>query len=209
MIIDTTRITENEINEIAQQLKGGKLVVLPTDTLYGISCSAFEQDAVEALYAARQRQGTKPCIILISSLEDLSLFSIRLPKHLEKFLQNVWPNPLTVILECPKEELYYLHRGKNSLAFRIPKHDLLQKILKQTGPILAPSANIEGEAPAETVQQAFDYFQNDVALYVDAGTLQSPPSTIIQMVDNTFRVERMGAFQINSLPHGNDQYRSE
>ena len=80
----------------------------------------------------------------------------------KKFLRANWPGPLSVILPAPGDEFKYLHRGANSLSFRLPDDNWLLNLLKKSGPLVAPSANIEGQAPAETIDQAVNYFDNKV-----------------------------------------------
>lgn len=183
--------------EIINLLKKGEVGVLPTDTIYGLVGSALKKSAVEKIYQLKKRTPEKPFIILISSLEDLNLFNIQISDNIKKFLEKIWPNPVSVILPCPEEKFSYLHRGTNSLAFRIPKDSNLQKILKQTGPLIAPSANLEGEKPAENIEEAKKYFNDKVSFYLDKGELKSKPSTLITFKDDKIIILRQGVFKIN------------
>lgn len=190
-------LTSKEINIAVKLLKSGQIGVMPTDTIYGIVGSALNPKTVEEIYSLRRRDSSKPMIILISSLNDLNLFDISLTKDQKKFLQKSWPNALSVILSCTLEKLRYLHRDKKSLAFRMPKDSNLLEILKQTGPLVAPSANLEKNKPAQTVKEARKYFGNNIPFYVDGGKLESKPSTVIQLYeDGTRIVLREGSFKI-------------
>lgn len=173
-----------DISQIIEILKEGKIGVMPTDTIYGIVGSALNHGVVEEIYALRKRSTDKPFIILISSLNDLRRFSINLSKEQMKSLKNIWPNPISFVLPCPGEESSYLHRGKNSLAFRMPKHEQLLKILQQAGPLVAPSANIENNPPAEDINQARNYFGDKVAFYIDGGTIKLKPSKVIRLYED-------------------------
>src|SRR3989338_599764 len=173
----------------------GKIGVIPTDTIYGIVTSAFDEKLVEKIYQLRKRAADKPFIILISGLEDLEKFGVQLTDKQKEFLQNHWPNPLSVVLPVLDEKFAYLHRGKNSLAFRMPKDEELLELLKETGPLVSPSANIEGQKPSETIDEAKEYFGNFVDFYIDRGTLKGEPSTLISLnEDCTFTVLREGTF---------------
>lgn len=184
--------------QIINLLKQGKIGVMPTDTIYGIVGSALNPQTVEEIYKLRKRELSKPFIILISSLEDLKKFSINLTEVQKTFLKNIWPNPVSVVLPCDDSNFYYLHRGKNSLAFRMPKNNMLLKILKNTGPLVAPSANLEKEKPAETIAQAKQIFNDQVSFYIDGGKLESAASTIIQLYeDGRWLILREGVFRIN------------
>ena len=175
-------------------LKNSGVVVIPTDTIYGIVGSALNPQVVERIYQLRKRALDKPMIILISSLDDLKNFDVNLTEKQKEFLKENWPNPLSVILEVNGDKFKYLHRGKKSLAFRMPNDKTLLKLLKQTGPLVAPSANFEGEAPAENIADAKNYFGNKVDLYIDGGSLISKPSTLIDLTNDKFKILREGIF---------------
>ncbi|MBI4035549.1 threonylcarbamoyl-AMP synthase [Candidatus Daviesbacteria bacterium] len=181
----------------AAVLKKGKVGVMPTDTIYGIVGSALNPQVVEEIYLLRKRAADKPMIILISSLEDFKKFGINLTKAQVNFLKEIWPNPVSVVLCCSNEKFTYLHRGKKSLAFRIPKDEELLDLLTEVGPLVAPSANLEKEKPSETINEAKRYFGDNVAFYIDKGKLVSKPSTVIQLYeDGTYLVLREGSFKV-------------
>jgi len=175
------------MRDIVKILKNKGIGVLPTDTLYGIVGSAYSKEAVERIYKVRGRSPEKPCIILISSISDLKKFGIStgLIRANRLMLKKVWSGPVSIILHCTstvmKKKLKYLHRGKNSLAFRFPKNKSLLALLKKTGPLIAPSANPEGKAPAETVAEAKKYFGDSVDFYVSGGRKTGKPSKIISI----------------------------
>ena len=132
------------MDDVVALLKHDGVGVFPTDTLYGLVGRASSTRAVSRIYDIKGRDEHKPFIILISSLTDLKNFKITLTPVQKKFLQKNWPNQLSVILPCPQKQFEYLHRGTKSLAFRYPKDVFLQKLLKKTGPQVAPSANPQG-----------------------------------------------------------------
>jgi len=165
--------------EIAPVLREGGIGILPTDTLYGVVGSALKKETVEKIYRLRRRNMKKPMIILINSLSDLDIFDIETSRSQKRVLKKIWPGKVSVVLKCEKPEFEYLHRGENSLAFRVPAEEWLQKFLQKTGPLVAPSANFEGEKPAKTKEEAKRYFGASVDFYVDLGELSSEPSTII------------------------------
>ena len=185
------------INKIIKLLKSGKIGVMPTDTIYGIVGSALNTEVVEKIYKLRKRSLGKPMIILISSLNDLNQFNIELTDKQKDFLQKIWPNPVSVVLPCQSEKFKYLHRGKNSLAFRMPKNKKLLELLKQIGPLVAPSANFEGEKPSETIAEAKKYFGDNVDFYIDGGRLISRPSTIVELnEDGILNILRQGKYKV-------------
>lgn len=177
-------------------LKNGGIAVIPTDTIYGIVGSALNPQTVERIYQLRKRAIDKPMIILISDLNDLNHFNIQLTDEMIEFLKKVWPNPVSVVLPIHSKEFKYLHRGTSSLAFRMPKDRKLLELLKMVGPLVAPSANFEGEKPAEAINDAKKYFGNSV-FYKDGGILKFQPSTLIKLNENgSYEILREGAFKI-------------
>lgn len=183
--------------DIANILKNGGIAVIPTDTIYGIVGSALNQKTVERIYLLRKRSPEKPFIILISSINDLEKFDVKLSDKQKKFLEKNWPNPLSVILGVTNKKLAYLHRGTKSLAFRMPKDEVLLKLLTQTGPLVAPSANFEGEKPAETITEAKKYFKDNVDLYSDGNHTLASVSTLIDLNSNgVFKIVREGQYKL-------------
>ncbi|MDO8498991.1 MAG: L-threonylcarbamoyladenylate synthase [bacterium] len=183
--------------DIIHLLKGGKVGVIPTDTLYGLVGSALNKETVERINQLKDRSENKSFIILISSLDDLKLFKIQLDEKTQKFLKKIWPNPVSVILPCSGEKFTYLHRGTNSLAFRLPKDQKLLELLQQIGPLVAPSANPKGEPPARTLEEAKNYFSDSVDFYLDGEKLTGQPSTLIKIQNHEVILLRKGAFKLS------------
>jgi L-threonylcarbamoyladenylate synthase len=168
----------------AEITKNGGVGVIPTDTLYGIVCSAFCKSSVEKIYSLKKRDKGKPVIVLISDISDLKEFHIKIYKNLPQKLKKFWPGPNSVLLLCDSKKFNYIHRETNEIAFRIPKNKELLNFLKKSGPIIAPSANTEGSKPAKNIKEAKKYFGDDVDFYIDGGTLNGRPSRLIKFVGN-------------------------
>lgn len=184
-----------------QSLREGKLAVIPTDTLYGIVCSARDKEAVEKLYRIRGRDVSKPCIILLADISGLEEFGIVLSKTDEKVLNERWPGKVSVVFDCAfeyAEEWAYLHRGIKTLAFRVPDDEGLRSLLRSTGPLLAPSANTEGQPPAHTIAEARAFFDDQIAVYVDDGYRDSLPSTVARLRNGVWEMLREGAVKLIS-----------
>ena len=169
--------------------------VFPTDTLYGVVGSAFSRKAVARIYKLRKRNPKKPLIILIHALADIDLFGITPDLKDKKILRTLWPGKVSVIVPCNRKKFAYLHRGTDAFAFRVPASSALRRLLKKTGPLVAPSANLEGEPPAKTVAEAEKYFGDTVDFYVDRGRLTSQPSTLVALKNGRISVVRKGAFK--------------
>jgi len=176
----------------AMLLKEGAIGVIPTDTLYGICTSAFSKKSVEKIYKLKKRDQKKPCIILISDLQDLARFEIKLTKKQKEFLRKIWPAKISVILKCASFKFSYLHRGTKTLAFRLPKQKFILNILKISGPLIAPSCNLEEKKPAEDIKEAKRYFKNKV-FYLDGGKIKGKPSTLVDLTKDKIKILRKGA----------------
>ncbi len=170
--------------------------VVPTDTIYGISARAFAPKAIARIYDLRKRDLKKPMIVLISSLDDMELFGVKLRPAVRSFLAQYWPGKISIVLNCPSRKFFYLHRGTNSLAFRMPDREDLRKLIRAVGPLVSTSANFEGMPPASNISQARRYFGDKVDFYVDAGPLMSLPSTLIGIRRGKITVLREGAVRI-------------
>ncbi len=181
---------------VCRSLKHGKIGVVPTDTLYGLVGLAFNRKTVEKIYRLRRRTPLKPFIILISSIHDLAQFDVELEPAAAKLLAKVWPGKVSVVLSCHSKDLDYLHRKTQTLAFRLPDDHKLRSLLKQTGPLVAPSVNFEGQSPALTIAEAQNYFGDKIDFYLDCGKRVSEPSTLIKIENKKAVILRQGAAKV-------------
>ena len=188
-------------------LASGAVGVIPTDTVYGLACSAANEAAVARLYALKNREQktgssqaedssreAKPGTIIAASIEQLIALGIR--ARYVKAVAQYWPGSISIII--PSHELAYIHLGVGSIAVRIPSDWALQKFLEKTGPLLTSSANRPGQPEAVTINQAQSYFGDSADFYVDGGNLSGrKPSTIIRIIDDVVDVVRQGGVIIN------------
>lgn len=196
----------NNIKNIITILKKGGVGVLRTDTLYGLVGCALSKKAVERIYKIKKRPPSSPLIILISKVEDMSLFGVE-KKFIEthkRFLKNIWPAPISVVVPSMLKKFEYLDRGTSSLAFRLPDDIGLRKILKQTGPLVAPSANPSGLSPARNEKEAQDYF-GDCVDFIESrnGKPNTKSSTLISLINGVPELLRVGAVSFNVIKRKN------
>ncbi len=179
-------------------LKRGGIGVIPTDTLYGLVGRAEMPEAVERIYKVRRRDSHKPCIVLISSLEDLKKFHVAVTDEIKTFMDvhKVWPGRVSIVFPCPGADFEYLTRGTRSIAFRIPDVPELRHLLAETGPLIAPSANIEGDRAPKTIRFAKVSFGESVDFYIDAGEQDNLPSTLITFQNHKPIILRQGAVDL-------------
>jgi L-threonylcarbamoyladenylate synthase len=181
--------------QIGKLLQGGAVGVIPTDTIYGLAALAADEKAVGRLYALKQRE-QKPGTVIAANIDQLIGLGIK-ARYL-KAVEHFWPNPISIIIPVGSD-LTYLHQGKFGLACRVIKFPSeLLNMLSIIGPLLTTSANLPGEAPSNTVEQAQKYFGINVDFYVDGGDLSGhKPSTVIRVVDDAVEVLRPGAVRID------------
>jgi L-threonylcarbamoyladenylate synthase len=180
--------------QVINFIKKGSIGIIPTDTVYGLVCSASNQAAVEKLYRLKERD-EKPGTIIAASVDQLIKLGIK-PRYL-KAVESFWPNPLSVIIPLD-ESLSYLHLGLQAQPFRVVADKDVSKLLRITGPLLTSSANKPGLVPVFTIDQAEAYFGEKVDFYVDGGNLKDrKASTIIRIVDDAIEIIRAGAVNID------------
>jgi L-threonylcarbamoyladenylate synthase len=185
-------------DKIVKYIRNDKIGIYPTDTLYGIIGTALKREVVDNIYNIKKRNKDKPFIVLISSINDLRKFNIKLSLKQKEFLNKNWPNPLSVILPVFDKELAYLHRNTSSIAFRLPKQKILREFIKKTGPLVAPSANIQNKNPVSTIKEAKEVFKNGVYFYVSKGKKinSNVPSTIVSLLKDKPEIVRQGSYKI-------------
>lgn len=174
----------SEEDRVIEIIGEGGVGVLGTDTLYGLVGSAFSQDAVARIYELKRRERGKPLIVLIPELDDVERFGVVLSDELRERLMTHWPGPVSIVLPSIDEEFEFLSRGTDSIAFRLPSDERVRELLKRTGPLVAPSANLEGQPPATDIVSAKNYFGDAVDFYLDAGELEGKASTLIRIDDD-------------------------
>lgn len=167
---------------VIEALRADKLVVAPTDTIYGLLARADSPRAVDELYRVRQRDRTKSCIILLSSANNIPELTTK-QRHIYDQLRH--ERPTTIAARVSPDFMPHLVRTDATLAFRaVPPDTALSELIQLVGPLLAPSANLAGQPPATTVNEATAYFGDQVAVYVDSGEVTGAmPSRIITFTD--------------------------
>ena len=192
------KILKTDLSLISQNLLFGSVGIMPSDTVYGIFARALNSASVERIYSIKKRDLNKPFIILISDISDLDTLGIKLSDRQFSFVNKYWPGPLSLIFDCKDSKLEYLHRRTNSLAIRLPKDDWLRSLIKITGPLVAPSANLQNFPTVKIIDEAVNIFGDKVDFYVNGGICEGKPSTLVRFNNNKFEVLRSGCLEINN-----------
>jgi L-threonylcarbamoyladenylate synthase len=180
--------------------RAGELIVLPTDTVYGIGADAFIPAAVTTMLAAKGRGRNMPPPVLVGTaraaaalVEDLGAFG-------QDLIDEFWPGALTLVFRANPTLLWDLGDTRGTVALRMPLHPVALEVLKQTGPLAVSSANRTGQPPATTVQEAQEQLGESVSVYLDAGpSTEGVPSTILDLTGAIPQVLREGAISVDRL----------
>lgn len=186
-------------------IEEGKLVVMPTDTVYGLAADAFSPQAVQNLLNAKGRGRDMPPPVLVGSPTTLDALAVDIPTWLRTAVEALWPGPLTVILRQQPSLTWDLGDSHNTVAVRMPDDKRALALIKQTGPLAVSSANTTGEPAATTIEEAEEMLGGRVAVYLDGGLSTSGvPSTILDVTGSTPRILRQGEISLETLHQYNN-----
>ena len=186
------------LEEITEALRQGKVIVYPTETVYGLGCDVTDQIAVDKIFEIKQRQKNKPVLMVAASI-DMVMEYVEWNEKLEELAQKYWPGPLTIV--APVKTGCGLVRGvvseDDTVAFRVTEHHLAQELSEKLGkPIVSTSANIsnqESSSDAENILAMFESQEAKPDIVIDAGELpHRSPSTIIKVTNGEVEVLRQG-----------------
>ena len=180
--LDTDLLTGMRLAKVS--LGRNELVVLPTDTVYGIASDAFSVEGVRALLAAKGRGPQSPPPVLIGTVQTMQALAENVPDVANRLAATFWPGALTMILKSQSSLTWDLGETKGTVALRMPDHKIALALLQETGPLAVSSANLTGQPAATTCQQAEQYLGESVSVYLDGGNSpKGEASTIIDLTD--------------------------
>ncbi|HSK25521.1 MAG TPA: L-threonylcarbamoyladenylate synthase [Jiangellales bacterium] len=181
-------------------VRRGSLVVMPTDTVYGLGCDAFRADAVTSLLSAKGRGRDMPVPVLVGSTETLSGVAgeLSLPAH--RLAEAFWPGGLTLVCHQQPSVQWDLGETGGTVAVRMPLHPVALEVIQATGPMAVSSANRSGRPPAATAAEAREQLGDAVAVYLEGGPVGDlVPSTIVDVTGSTPVVLREGTVPVDLL----------
>lgn len=166
----------------AGAVRSGRLVVIPTDTVYGVGCDAFDASAVRAVLAAKNRGPDMPIGVLVGSWSALDGLVLTVPQQARDLVEAFWPGDLSLVLPHAPSLRWNLGDTRGTVMLRMPLHPVALELLGDVGPMAVSSANQSGRPPAATAAAARDQFGESVAVYLDGGPSGDPvPSTIVDL----------------------------
>lgn len=177
----------------ARTVRSGGLVVLPTDTVYGIGCDAFSSDGVRALLAAKNRGPDMPVPVLVGSWSTIDGLVVTVPPTARTLIEAFWPGALSLVMAHAPSLAWDLGTTRGTVMLRMPLHPVALELLRDVGPMAVSSANVSGQSPAASVEEASSQLGDSVAVYLDGGPSGEPvASTIVDLTGSQVRLLREG-----------------
>ncbi|MEC9322761.1 MAG: L-threonylcarbamoyladenylate synthase [Actinomycetota bacterium] len=191
---------ETGIAAAISALKGGRLVVMPTDTVYGIGADAFDGSAVAALLAAKGRGRDMPVPVLVGSWHTIQGLVYTVPNSAKELIRAFWPGALSLVVRQAPSLAWDLGDANGTVMLRMPLHPVAIELLRAVGPMAVSSANISGRPAAVTADQARDQLGDLVDVYLDGGPAeQQSASTIVDLTGAHPRVLRQGPVTVEAI----------
>ena len=184
----------NGLAAAARSVRAGSLVVLPTDTVYGLGCDAFSAAAVRSLRAAKNRGPDMPVPVLVGSWSTIDGLVLGVPRVARDLIEAFWPGGLSLVLPHAPSLAWDLGSTKGTVMLRMPLHPVALELLRDVGPMAVSSANVSGQPPAASAAEAEEQLGEKVAVYLDGGPSgEAVASTIVDLTGDDPRVLREGA----------------
>ena len=182
------------IDKIIKEITSGHLVIMPTDTIYGIIADATDEEIIKKVYLAKERSFHKPLLMLISSEKMLNEFVMDIPPLTQKLIRKYWPGPLTILFKKNNKVSNILTANSDYVAIRMPKDKRLLKIMNKINkPLISTSANISTHSPITNPSQIEPAMKEKIDYILDEGTVNKEPSTLVKVENNTIEILREGS----------------
>ena len=193
-------LSASDLARAGSYVRDGRILVVPTDTVYGIGCAADNPEAVAAVLAAKGRGRQMPPPVLVASVDAIDLLCVDVPAAARTLARAFWPGGLTLILRARPDLGWDLGETGGTIGVRMPNQDALLRLLRDFGPMAVTSANLTGQPPATSVEAAIGYFGARVGAYLDGGPTQgSTASSIVDFAHDAPRALRLGTICLDDL----------
>ena len=191
----------HDIAQCAQLLRSGKLVAIPTETVYGLAANGFDPEAVSAIYEAKGRPHFDPLILHIGKMSQVDSLSTNFPDIAQKLAKAFWPGPLTLILPKSKRVPDIVSAGLQTVGIRMPRHETTLALLRMLDfPLAAPSANPFGYISPTSAQHVYDQLNGKIDYILDGGECEvGLESTIVSFASEIPVILRMGGISVEDI----------
>ena len=189
------------LEQAAELIKQGKIVIFPTETVYGIGTNGLDEQAVKRLYEVKQRPLNKPITLLVSNMEMVNQIAKDITETEYKIMKKFFPGPLTIILKKKNIVPDIVTSGQDTVGVRMPSGEIARKLVEIAGvPVAAPSANITGEPSGTNLQEIMKHFEGRVDFAIDGGISElGISSTIVQVIDGKPQILRQGSITLEQI----------
>jgi len=199
---ETMRTVHTESpRKAAEFIMRGEIVAFPTETVYGLGANVFDEQALQKIFAAKNRPADNPFIVHVAAVEDIALLAGRIPPSAEKFIEHFFPGPLTVIVPKRRTVPGAATAGLSTVGIRMPRHLIAQSFLKACGvPVAAPSANLSGSPSSTTWQSAASDLDGRISCILKGGqTAVGLESTVVDCTGGSPAILRLGGVTLEQL----------
>lgn len=193
-------VSKENITLVADALKQGEIVGIPTETVYGLAANALEEEAIKKIFIAKGRPSNNPLIVHVSSIQEAAALCY-LNDDAKRLMEIFWPGPLTILLPKKASIPSIVNAGLSNLAVRMPKNQTTLELIRKCGfPLAAPSANLSGKPSATTAQHALEDFDGKIPYIIDGGSCSvGLESTVLQMSSKPYKILRPGGISYEML----------
>ncbi|QQK07418.1 L-threonylcarbamoyladenylate synthase [Miniphocaeibacter halophilus] len=199
--IDDIKSDYEYIKKAADIIRKNELVAIPTETVYGLGANGLSKEACKKIFEVKGRPQDNPLILHISEIEEIKNLILELPVDVKTLLENLWPGPLTVIFNKSDIVPSVVTAGGNTVAIRMPSHNIAREIIKKSGvPIAAPSANISGRPSPTTANDVYEDLKGKIPLIIDGGQSSiGIESTVLDVTEKPYTILRPGFYDKEDL----------
>ncbi|HZY10910.1 MAG TPA: L-threonylcarbamoyladenylate synthase [Bacteroidota bacterium] len=193
--VNLSRIRQSIIHHAGRVLMHGGVILYPTDTIYGLGCNALDEPAIKRIFLIKQREEAKPMLLLVRNLAMVRALVEEITPLARSLIKKHWPGPLTIIFKAKPQISKLLTARTGKIGVRLPKNNFCRQLIAFCNvPIVSTSANVSGQKSETDVDYISKQFSHRVDLVINGGILHSsPPSTVIDLSENTIVIVREGA----------------
>lgn len=194
-------INKDELKKCVNIIKNGGIIIYPTDTVYGIGCNVWNEEAIKKIFEIKNRNYNKPMNVLCSDMKDIESLVLEVNEKEKEIVNSYMPGACTLVINKKRKEVSdILRAGLNTVAVRIPNNHIAIELIRECGfPLVSTSANVSGEDSATEIEKIVAEFKDKVDVIIDGGKSKiGVPSTIIQVDNKEIKVLRQGSLEIEA-----------
>ncbi|MHA1198672.1 MAG: L-threonylcarbamoyladenylate synthase [Candidatus Heimdallarchaeaceae archaeon] len=201
IFLNEDQLNLNKLRDVVNFILDGQVVAFPTDTIYGLGCDVFDSDAVDVLYALKERPKDKPINVLISEVNQVYDVAQNIKPVFFELAERFWPGGLTIVVEKNSSVPKNVTSNLPSVGVRMPASNIVQQMIKQAfTPIAATSANLSEQPDSKTAKTVLEYFEGKIPCIIDGGPTElGQPSTILDISGKTPKIIRSGVISGDEL----------